>query len=236
MVPSWPAGPARPGPPVAIRSYRNEAGEQAAMRALFEEVPLAGTTVTLDAGHTLQHHAHVLCRVKGNCAATLAKSSGVDWKGAEVRRYGEPWAPGHGQWDKRLLEVVEADRVPFPDVQQVFWVTHRSKPTRESKEVTVDWHYGFTSLPWEQASACRLLTLQPGHWTLENGNHLLRDVSLLEDASRIRTGHGPANNAVLNNLVLALIKRSGKFAMVPEGMAYYTVNRAASLEAMLTRQ
>ena len=139
-------------------------------------MPLAGTTVTLDAGHTSQHHAHVLCRVKGNCAATLAKSSGVDWKGAEVRRYGEPWAPGHGQWDRRLLEVVEveADRVPFPDVQQVFRVTHRSKPTRESKEVTVDWHYGFTSLPWEQASACRLLTLHRGHWTVENGNHLSR--------------------------------------------------------------
>ena len=61
-------------------------------------------------------------------------------------------------------------------------------------------------------------------------------MSLLEDASRIRTGHGPANNAAPKNLALALIKRSGKFATVPEGMAYYTANRAAALEAMLTRQ
>ena len=237
----------RTGLPVASRSYREEGGEPAAMWALFEEVPLAGTTVTLDAGHTSQHtvralreqhHAHVLCRVKGNCAATLAKISAVDWKGAEVRRYGESWAPGHGQWDRRLLEVVEveADWVPFPDVQQVFRVTHRSKPTRASKAVTVVRHYGFTSLPREQASAYRLLTLHRGHWTVENGNHLSRDVSLLEDASHIRTGHGPANNAALNNLALALIKRSGKFATVPEGMAYYTANRAAALEAMLTRQ
>ena len=237
----------RTGLPVASRSYREEGGEPAAMRAPFEEVPLAGTTVTLDAGHTSQHtvralreqhHAHVLCRVKGNCAATLAKISAVDWKGAEVRRYGESWAPGHGQWDRRLLEVVEveADWVPFPDVQQVFRVTHRSKPTRASKAVTVVRHYGFTSLPREQASAYRLLTLHRGHWTVENGNHLSRDVSLLEDASHIRTGHGPANNAALNNLALALIKRSGKFATVPEGMAYYTANRAAALEAMLTRQ
>ena len=240
-------GDHRTGLPVASRSYREEGGEPAAMRALFEEVPLAGTTVTLDAGHTSphtvralreQHHAHVLCRVKGHCAATLAKICGVDWKGGDVRRYGERWAPGHGQWDRRLLEVVEveADWVPFPDVQQVFRVTHRSKPTRDSKEVTVDWHYGFTTLPWEQASACRLLTLHRGPWTVENGNHLSRDVSLLEDASRIRTGHGPANNAALNNLALALIKRSGKFATVPEGMAYSTANRAAALEAMLTRQ
>ena len=237
----------RTGLPVASLSYREEGGEPAAMRALFEEVPLAGTTGTLDAGHTSQHkaralreqhHAHVLCRVKGHCAATLAKIAAVDWKGAEVRRYGESWAPGPGQWDRHLLEVVEveADWVPFPDVQQVFRVTKRSKPTRASKAVTVVRHYGFTSLPREQASAYRLLTLHRGHWTVENGNHLSRDVSLLEDASHIRTGHGPANNAALNNLALALIKRSGKFATVPEGMAYYTANRAAALEAMLTRQ
>ena len=77
------------------------------MRALFEEVPLAGTTGTLDAGHTSQHtvralreqhHAHVLCRVKGHCAATLAKISGVDWKDPVVRRFSERWTLGHGQW------------------------------------------------------------------------------------------------------------------------------------------
>ena len=211
----------RSGLPLAGRNYCEEGGELAAMRALFEEVPLAGTTVTLDAGHTLQqtvralreqHHAHVLCRVDRNCPETLAKISGVDWKGPEVCRYGEPWAPGHGQWNRRLLEVVavEADWLPFPDVQQVFLVTHRSKPTRESKEVTVHRHYGFTSLPTEGVSACRLLTLHRGHWKLENGNHLSRDVSLLEDESEFPTRHGPANNAALNNLALALIKRSGK--------------------------
>ena len=211
----------RSGLPLAGRNYCEEGGELAAMRALFEEVPLAGTTVTLDAGHTSQqtvralreqHHAHVLCRVDRNCPETLAKISGVDWKGPEVCRYGEPWAPGHGQWNRRLLEVVavEADWLPFPDVQQVFLVTHRSKPTRESKEVTVHRHYGFTSLPAERVSACRLLTLHRGHWKVENGNHLSRDVSLLEDESEFPTRHDPANNAALNNLALALIKRSGK--------------------------
>ena len=234
------------GLPLASRSYREEGGEPAAMRALFEEVPLAGTTVTLDAGHTSQHtvralreqhHAHVLCRVKGNCAATLAKISGVDWKDPVVRRFSERWTLGHGQWDKRTMEVVEvaADWLPFPDVQQVFRVTHRTKPTPEARP-KIELHYGFTSLPSAQASACRLLTLHRGHWAVENANHLSRDVSLQEDRSRIRTGHGPANNAALNNLVLALIKRSGKFATVPDGMAHYRADRAAALEALLSRQ
>ena len=47
----------RTGLPVASRSYREEGGEPAAMRALFEEVPLAGT---LDAGHTSQHTVRAL--------------------------------------------------------------------------------------------------------------------------------------------------------------------------------
>lgn len=32
-----------------------------------------------------------------------------------------------------------------------------------------------------------------------------------------------------------MINRNGKFAMVSEGMAHYTANREAALEALLTR-
>ena len=71
---------------------------------------------------------------------------------------------------------------------------------------------------------------------MESGNHLSGDLSLLEDKSQIRSGCEPANNAALNNLVLALIKRSGKFATVLEGMTHYTANREAALEALLTRR
>ena len=53
--------------------------------------------------------------------------------------------------------------------------------------------------PPDLASACRLLTLHRDHWSVESGNHLSRDVSLLEDESQIR---------------------NGKVATVPEGMAH----------------
>ena len=239
------------GLPVASRSYREEGGEPAAMRALFEEVPLAGTTVTLDAGHTSahtvqalreQHDAHVLCRVKGNCPATYARLRGLPWRGPEVRRYNETWTKGSGRWERRTMEVVAVaaeDWLPFPDVQQVFRVTYRSKPTLEARTQVEKVHYGLTSLPREQASACRLLTLHRGHWTVESSNHFSRDVSLLEDRSHIRTGHGPANNAALNNLTLALIKYSIKSddedQTIGERMAHYVANREAALEALLAR-
>ena len=239
------------GLPVASRSYREEGGEPAAMRALFEEVPLAGTTVTLDAGHTSvdtvralreQHHADMLCRVKGNCPATHARLIDLAWKGPEVRSYGEKWAPGNGRWERRTLDVVAVaaeDWGPFPDVQQVFRVTYRSKPTREAPTTVESVHYGLTSLPPERASACRLLTLDRGHWTVESRNHFSRDVSLLEDDSHIRTGHGPANNAMLNNLVLALIKHNtkpgDKDKTIGDRMAHYVGDREGALEALLAR-
>ena len=53
---------------------------------------------------------------------------------------------------------------------------------------------------------------------MESGNHLSRDVSLLEDESQIRTGCGPANNAALSNRVSTLNKRSGKVATVLEAL------------------
>ena len=47
-------------------------------------------------------------------------------------------------------------------------------------------------------------------WEVENGNHYRRDVTLGEDRSRIRTGHGPAVNAARNNLVPALAPSKGE--------------------------
>lgn len=249
------------GMPVASRSYREEGGEPAAMRALFEDVPLAGTTVTLDAGHTSehtvralreQHDAHVLCRVKGNCPATHARLRALEWKGPEVRSYGEKWTLGNGRWERRTLRVMAVaaeDWQPFPDVRQVFRITYRSKPTPEARTQVEKVHYGLTSLPPEQASSCRLLTLHRGHWAVESSNHFVRDVSLLEDDSQIRTGHGPANNAALNNIALALIKYNDQYSAkgnakgrgkakgktTGESIAHNIGDREAALEALLAR-
>ena len=43
--------------------------------------------------------------------------------------------------------------------------------------------YAITSLPFEQARPARLAGLLRGNWTIENGLHWVRDVTLAEDAS-----------------------------------------------------
>ena len=66
------------GVPVASRSYREEGGEQWAMRAILEETDVRDVT-PLDAGHAgfdleralvEQHGADYVLRIKGNCKRT----------------------------------------------------------------------------------------------------------------------------------------------------------------------
>ena len=65
--------------------------------------------------------------------------------------------------------------------------------------------YGITSLSVEQADAGRLLALTRGHWGIENGLHYKRDVTLAEDASRVRREAAPQVMAALRNSLVPML-------------------------------
>ena len=69
--------------------------------------------------------------------------------------------------------------------------------------------YGITSVPRELADADTLLAWDRGHWGIENRSHYVRDVSMGEDASRIRTGHAPRVLAGLRNGVITALRADG---------------------------
>lgn len=69
---------------------------------------------------------------------------------------------------------------------------------------TVEVVYGVTSLGPDRADAARLLALVRAHWEIENGSHYRRDVTLGEDASRIRKGSAPQVMAALRSAVIHL--------------------------------
>jgi len=62
--------------------------------------------------------------------------------------------------------------------------------------------HGITSLNAERADAARLVKLTRGHWGIENGLHYRRDVTLGEDASRVRKGVAPQVMAALRNTII----------------------------------
>lgn len=70
---------------------------------------------------------------------------------------------------------------------------------------TVEVEYGITSLPPARASAHRLLALVRDHWRIENSLHYVRDVTLGEDACRVRRGSAPQVLAGLRNAVVHLL-------------------------------
>ena len=76
------------GLPVASHSFHDESGERAAIAALFEEVPLTGRVITVDALHTVRdtarsiveiHDADYLMTVKANAPETYETLSTINW-------------------------------------------------------------------------------------------------------------------------------------------------------------
>lgn len=75
-------------------------------------------------------------------------------------------------------------------------------------EQSVEVRYAITSLS-PTVGAGRLLDLVRGHWGIENRLHYVRDVTMGEDASQIRTGSAPQVMAALRSVVLALLRTAG---------------------------
>ena len=70
---------------------------------------------------------------------------------------------------------------------------------------TVEVVYGITSLSMEHAHAATLLAILRNHWQIENGLHYVRDVTLGEDACRVRKGTAPQVLAAVRNVVVHLL-------------------------------
>jgi predicted transposase YbfD/YdcC len=110
---------------------------------------------------------------------------------------------GHGRLEVRTLRVTSllTKTQDWAGLKQGLELT-RERTVKGKK--TVEVVHGITSLSREQADAERLLELTRGHWQIENGSHYRRDVTLGEDASRIRAGSAPQVMAALRNSIIHL--------------------------------
>src|SRR5262249_53772256 len=113
---------------------------------------------------------------------------------------------GHGRREYRRLTSTTLlnGYLDWPDVGQVFEL-ERVRVVGGKR--SVDGVHGITSLRRDQADAARLLGLAAGHWGGGNGLHYVRDVTLGEDACRVRTGSAPQILAALRNAVAHRVER-----------------------------
>ena len=75
---------------------------------------------------------------------------------------------------------------------------------RLRNQTTVETVFYLSSLPCDAARIAHAIRT---HWGIENQLHWVLDVTFGEDASRIRTGHGPDNFALLRRLAISVLNQ-----------------------------
>jgi predicted transposase YbfD/YdcC len=90
----------------------------------------------------------------------------------------------------------------WPGAVQVFQIHRVRHLPGKTEQETV---YGITSLAPEEANAERLQGLVRGHWGIENRLHWVRDMTLGEDACRVR-GDAAQVLAASRNAVIHLLE------------------------------
>ena len=109
----------------------------------------------------------------------VAVSTSVDWLQGDRRFPGEHRFP-------RLAAIAE--------VKAQVW--EKGRTSRQTR-------YYVTSRPM---TATALAEAVRRHWAIENSLHWVLDVTFREDAARSRTGHGPANMAVVRHFAFNLVR------------------------------
>lgn len=199
---------------------------------------LRNTVTTMDALHTqrafaqqiLDQHGHYLMIVKEN-QPTLYQAIQLlferpPWLTPERSQEYQKYASankGHGRREKRLLESSTTlnTYIDWPGVGQVL--------RRQTERVVVktglvarETHYGITSLRFQEVSAEHLELLWRRHWTIENRDHYVRDVTLGEDACQLHTGHSAHALATLRNAILSLFRWKG-WTNIAAALRYHAV-------------
>ena len=114
-----------------------------------------------------------------------------------------------GRVESRRLRATDLlnDYLDWPGVAQVCRVEREVR--RPGQEPSREVAYAITSAPREQADAAVLLSWWRGHWGIENRSHYVRDVTMGEDASRIKAGSAPQVLAAVRNAAIGWIRTRG---------------------------
>ena len=94
----------------------------------------------------------------------------------------------------------------WPGVAQVGQV--ESEVVKDGKTAH-EVRYFITSVSRPVADAAQLLKWVRGHWSIENRSHYVRDVTMGEDASRIRKRSGPEVMAAFRNATIGFLRTMG---------------------------
>ena len=187
-----------------------QASEIDAVCELLQGLDLSDAVVTADALHTRtetardlvqEHGAHYVLTVKANQKTLLGCLKALPW--AQVPTLDTTRERGHGRAETRTVKAITLNgQTGFPYAAQAVCVRRHVTEARTGK---ASWTcaYAVTSLEADRADAARLGALVRGHWNIEAWHHV-KDISVGEDACKVRSGHAPDHLAALRAVAIVL--------------------------------
>ncbi|RPJ11851.1 MAG: ISAs1 family transposase [Deltaproteobacteria bacterium] len=199
---------------------------------LLDTIDIEGKDVTTDALLTqrkiaeylvTERRAHYHFTVKGNQRGVL-EDVALWFQDRKQPDFVQCAPPDHGRIEIRKIWTTTElnDYLDFPHVGQAFAI-ERHFTDKKSGKSSCEIAYGITSRKVNEADPECVLTVNRGHWTIENSCHYIIDWNYDEDRSRIRTGHGPENITRLRRFAIGVIK-SKKVRSVAQKMRELTRN------------
>ena len=228
------------------RKVDTKSNEITAIPELLDLLALRGCIVTIDAmgcqrtiaQKIVEQGADYVLALKGN-QPTLEQTVAhffVAGPEAEAHRtasaYAEQTEQGHGRVETRCAWIseeltAELTALAWPGLRSIGMV----EATRTlAGETTVEQRFYLTSL---QSDAQQFARAVRNHWGIENKLHWTLDVTFREDQSRLRTGHGPENFAVLRHIALNLLRQEPSPKSLPRKRLACALNPDYLLKVLL---
>lgn len=114
---------------------------------------------------------------------------------------------GHGRIERRCLWVLPVydDFLNWPGARLMLRL-ERTVVHKCTGALRREIAYALSSLDLDSLTAPDLLRLWRQHWHIENRVHYVRDVTLGEDACRVRTASAPRALAAIRNTLLSTLR------------------------------
>jgi predicted transposase YbfD/YdcC len=205
------------------RKVAEKSNEITAIPELIRLLEIKGCIVTIDAIGTQSRIAKMIEKAGADYLLAVKNNQGKLYQDIEMLfsfdqkqgfqntdyDHAKHVTKGHGRIDIReCWTISDPDYLAFlrnahkwPGLKSLAMVVRRR--IVEGAE-TIKTRFYISSL---DPDAQKILSASRKHWEIENSLHWVLDLAFDEDHSRVRTGHAPANLAVLRHMAVNLLKQ-----------------------------
>jgi predicted transposase YbfD/YdcC len=208
---------------IAQRDVDQKTNEITQVAPLLADAGISGALVTADAMHVQKetarylvedrHADYLFTAVKDNQPGLFAALDALDWDHAPITHTAHD--RGHGRHETRTLQVLPAPERLFPCATQAFLIERTVRDPHDGQLRSSAAALGITSRsPDRGGTPEAIATAARGHWDIEALHHV-RDVTMNEDAQRLRAGSSAQVMAAVRNTAVAVLRLAGFTSTAP---------------------